>query len=275
MLAVREGPRRYVECETPTPQCIRCERNILGALLIDDDAFQAAAELTPGDFCMREHATVFSAFLEIRESGGGFDLPIIVDHLNSTGRLEAAGGPNYVASLVDGMPVRYKIEQEIRRELETSARRELANLGDALFREASAGILEPRELLALHQKSVDSFSARFRNGIGAETNRRFSTARELFAAKSDPTQWIVPGIAAAGTVSVLSGKVKLAGKTTFALAAAAAVVGGRAFLDAQTTTTPVVYLTEQSRSSFREAIDRAKLTDSDLLSVIFWHEVYQ
>lgn len=259
----------------PLPRSIHCERNILGALLINRDAFQAVVKLSPGDFHATQHSILFAACMSIHEVTGGVDLPILVDHLKSTGKLDSAGGLEYVAGLLDGMPVRFNIEQEVGSVLEAADRRELATLGDSLFRDALTGMFDASELLVRHHDSVNSVSARLRSRVWAETTRLSCSARDLFSAESEPTQWIVPGVVALGTVSVLSGKVKQAGKTTFALAAAAAAIRGTRFLDAQTIKTPVVYLTEQPRSSFREAVQRAQLVDSDLLRIIFWHEVYR
>lgn len=76
---------------------------------------------------------------------------------------------------------------------------------------------------------------------------------------------------ARGAVTELVAKVK-AGKTTLALGMCAAAVRGELFAGLPTAPTRcVVYLTEQGDASFREAIRRARLLDSEALAVLSYH----
>lgn len=86
----------------------------------------------------------------------------------------------------------------------------------------------------------------------------------------DEVPWIVPGIAAMGASTELVGRPKAAGKTTFLLAFAKAAVSGGVFLGALVSRTRVLYLTEQSGTSFRRAIVRAGLEDSPDFYVLTW-----
>jgi len=86
----------------------------------------------------------------------------------------------------------------------------------------------------------------------------------------DEVPWIVPGIAAMGASTELVGRPKAAGKTTYLLALAKAAVSGGVFLGAQVPRTRVLYLTEQSGTSFRRAIVRAGLEDSPDFHLLTW-----
>jgi len=78
----------------------------------------------------------------------------------------------------------------------------------------------------------------------------FITAPELTESDDEPVAWIVPDYIAEGSTTQLTGQPK-AGKTTLALCLADAVASGRPFLGRPTTKGPVVYLTEQTKSSFK------------------------
>lgn len=116
-------------------------------------------------------------------------------------------------------------------------------------------------------------SAQYRNEVWAERNFRFRTAREVAEATPPEVDWVARGIVARGSLTELAGKIKAAGKTTFATHLCHQVVGGLPFLDACTAQGPVVYLTEQGESSFREALRRAELLENDDFHVLFWHDV--
>jgi len=261
--------------ENRPPRSLYCERSILGSILLNSDAFKAAAVLEPSDFLLTQHAIIFAAYLELRESGRAIDLVVLIDYLDARGKLDASGGAAYVSGLLDGIPRQFNIESEIRSVLAASDRRELAALGDGLYKNALDSSLSPSQLLGNHRKALEALSSRLERGVGAENICDIScSAKQLFSSTSNPTEWIVPGIVAAGTTSLLFGKVKQAGKTTFALEAAAAITSGRSFLGIPTRQTDVVYLSEQGPGSFREAIQRAGLQASDSLHIVFSHRVH-
>jgi len=106
----------------------------------------------------------------------------------------------------------------------------------------------------------------------AERKLTFHTAREISTATSSGPSWRVEGFAANGAIAELVGKIKAAGKTTFAMHLCRAVLSGDPFMGFKTIQGPVVFMTEQSRSSFREALRRADLLDRDDFVVLFWHD---
>ena len=104
---------------------------------------------------------------------------------------------------------------------------------------------------------------------------RVYTARELAALTAGAAPWRVRPFLADGAITELDGKPKAAGKTTFATHLCRALLAGQPFLGAPTRPCPVVYLTEQSAATFREALRRADLLARDDLHVIHWRDAYQ
>jgi replicative DNA helicase len=91
--------------ERPLPQNIEAERSVLGAVLMDNHALNAAIEkLRPDDFFLDQHRRIFIQMIELGEAQQSIDLVTLSEQLRRKGDLEAAGGPAYIAQLVDGMP---------------------------------------------------------------------------------------------------------------------------------------------------------------------------
>ena len=103
------------------------------------------------------------------------------------------------------------------------------------------------------------------------SNIRFYKASELGADPSVAVNWVVDGLVARGSIDDLVAKVK-AGKTTFLLYLSRSVLEGEEFLGCKTIKMSVVYLTEQPKPSFRDALDRVGLLGRQDFHVLFWQD---
>ncbi len=91
--------------EKPLPNNLEAERSVLGAILLDNHALNAAMEtLRPEDFFLPQHQRVFTHMIALGESQQAIDLVTLTDELHRKGELDASGGAPYLASLADGMP---------------------------------------------------------------------------------------------------------------------------------------------------------------------------
>jgi replicative DNA helicase len=91
--------------EKPLPNNLDAERSVLGAVLLDNNALNAAIEnLKPEDFFLDQHRRVFTQMIALGEAQQAIDLITLTEELHRRGDLEAAGGAPYLASLADGMP---------------------------------------------------------------------------------------------------------------------------------------------------------------------------
>jgi len=88
------------------------------------------------------------------------------------------------------------------------------------------------------------------------------TARELLTMTPERPEWIAEPLVARYCISDLVAGPKV-GKSTLALALAAAVVTGQPFLGKPTIRTRVLYLTEERGPTFRAALDRVQITSED------------
>src|SRR6202049_643488 len=91
--------------EKPLPNNLDAERSVLGAILLDNNALNAAIEnLKPEDFFLDQHKRVFTQMIALGESQQAIDLVTLTEELHRRGDLDASGGAPYLASLADGMP---------------------------------------------------------------------------------------------------------------------------------------------------------------------------
>jgi replicative DNA helicase len=96
--------------ERPLPHNIDAERSILGAVLLDNHALNAAVQvLRSEDFFLQQHRHIFERMVHLGEKqaildGQGIDLITLMEDLTRTGELEAAGGVAYLSMLADGLP---------------------------------------------------------------------------------------------------------------------------------------------------------------------------
>jgi replicative DNA helicase len=82
------------------PQAIEVEEAVLGALMLEREAFVGVADvLIEESFYKEEHRTIFKVIKELSMQDKAVDLLIITQELKNRGLLEQVGGPVYVTQL--------------------------------------------------------------------------------------------------------------------------------------------------------------------------------
>jgi len=94
-----------ITLERPLPHNLEAERSILGAVLLDNHALNAAVEtLRSEDFFLTQNRLIFERMIQLGEKQQPIDTVTLVEELVRKGQLEAAGGVSYVSQLMDGLP---------------------------------------------------------------------------------------------------------------------------------------------------------------------------
>jgi replicative DNA helicase len=97
------------------PANVEAERSILGAILLDNFAYNQAAEhLRAEDFSLDSHRRIYSRMVDLSESSRPIDMITLVEELDRRKELEAIGDVGYISSLLDGVPDRPSIEHYVR-----------------------------------------------------------------------------------------------------------------------------------------------------------------
>jgi len=82
------------------PQAVKMEEAVLGACLIEKDAFgQISDYLKPESFYDSKHQHIYRAITSLASENKPIDLLTVTEELRKMGKLEQAGGPLYMAEL--------------------------------------------------------------------------------------------------------------------------------------------------------------------------------
>jgi replicative DNA helicase len=94
------------------PQAVEAEQSVLGSILIDPEAILKVAEfLRPVDFYRAQHADIYESMLGLHGQREPIDLVTLGDELARRERLDAVGGPAYLANLMNAVPTAVHVEQ--------------------------------------------------------------------------------------------------------------------------------------------------------------------
>jgi replicative DNA helicase len=97
------------------PANVDAERSILGAILLDNFAYNQAAEhLRVEDFSLDSHRRIYTRMVDLAESSRPIDMITLIEELERHKDLEAIGDVAYVSSLVEGVPERPSIEHYVK-----------------------------------------------------------------------------------------------------------------------------------------------------------------
>jgi replicative DNA helicase len=97
------------------PANVEAERSILGAILLDNFAYNQAAEhLRTEDFSLDSHRRIYTRMVDLAESSRPIDMITLIEELERNKDLQAIGDVAYVSSLVEGVPERPSIEHYVK-----------------------------------------------------------------------------------------------------------------------------------------------------------------
>ncbi len=97
------------------PANVEAERSILGAILLDNFAYNQAAEhLRIEDFSLDSHRRIYGRMVDLAETSRPIDMITLVEELDRHKDLQAIGDVGYVSSLLHGVPDRPSIEHYVK-----------------------------------------------------------------------------------------------------------------------------------------------------------------
>lgn len=91
--------------ERTLPSNLEAERAVLGALLLNPDAYDAVGEvLTATDFYRDAHRRIYSAIGGLYEAKSAVDFLTVVSELGRRGEVDESLNAGYISKLTDGLP---------------------------------------------------------------------------------------------------------------------------------------------------------------------------
>jgi replicative DNA helicase len=146
------------EVATPArtlPHNLEAEKSVLGAILIQNEAFNHAAELIDSkDFFRDAHRRIFDRMIALSERGDAIDFVTLKEELSRGGDLDEVGGPAYIASLADGVPRSANVEYYAKIVKEKSTLRSLIHSANKILVDAYEAEEEPDLLLDEAERSI-------------------------------------------------------------------------------------------------------------------------
>ena len=141
--------------EKTLPHSAEAERAVLGAILLDNDTLDQAAEmLKADDFYVEGHRTVFSTMLALSSSSKAIDSLTLREELLRRDSLEAVGGVVYIASLLDGVPRVSNLEHYANIIREKSLLRRLVHSANEILVRSFSDEEDPGHLLEAAEKAI-------------------------------------------------------------------------------------------------------------------------
>lgn len=255
----RAGPRAVERViEAPLPHNADAERSVLGAVLLDNKALGVAVELLqPADFFLPQHQRLYKRMLALGERQQPIDLVTLAEELDRAGELDAAGGPAYLAQLIDGVPRVSNVAEYAQIVKQKALLCSVIRTAEAIKLQAQAQDGDDSETIL--GRAAESFAELAK--VSGQSGLRLFSAKEIVEAGQESKDYLIFPIALPGIVVEIDGLQKLAGKTTFVLSAIRAALGGESFLGRPARPIRALYVTEENPQTFAVALERTGLGD--------------
>src|SRR6478736_3231560 len=119
------------------PQAKDLEEAVLGAIMLEKNAFDAVIEiLKPECFYVEAHQRIFSAMQTLTNKSQPIDILTVAEELRSKEELEMVGGPYYVTKLTNAVVSSAHIEAHARIILQKFIQRELIRISGEIIGDA-------------------------------------------------------------------------------------------------------------------------------------------
>jgi replicative DNA helicase len=137
------------------PHNLEAEKCVLGAILINNHAFNQAAEVIDStDFFRDAHRRIFDKIVALTDRREPVDLVTLKDELARSNELDEVGGPAYISSLTDGVPRSANVEYYAKIVKERSTLRRLIQSANDVLTKAYDAEEDADDLLDEAERSI-------------------------------------------------------------------------------------------------------------------------
>ena len=143
------------------PQALEVEDAVLGALMIDKDAYAVICELLrPESFYDPRHQMIYEAIRDLNMNERPVDVLTVTEQLAKSGNLEDVGGPGYVAELSSKVASSANIEYHAQIIAQKSLARQLISVSSVIQTKAFDETIDVEELMQEAEGSLFELSQR-------------------------------------------------------------------------------------------------------------------
>lgn len=119
------------------PQAVDLEEAVLGALMLEKEAVNAAIDiLQPKSFYKEAHQKIFAVILSLFQGSEPVDILTVTNELKQRGELEIVGGPYYITQLTNRVASAANIEYHARIIAQKYIQRELIRISSDIITDA-------------------------------------------------------------------------------------------------------------------------------------------
>ena len=141
------------------PQATDIEKAVLGALMIDKDAYAIVCEiLRPESFYEPRNQMVYTAIRDLSMEEKPVDMLTVADQLAKLGKLEQVGGPGYIAELSSGVATSANIEYHANIIAQKSLARQLISFASSIQTKAFDETIDVEDLMQEAEGSLFELS---------------------------------------------------------------------------------------------------------------------
>jgi len=137
------------------PHNLDAERSVLGAIILDNGAFNAAAEiLEAGDFYGEDHRRLYEAMVRLQEDGEPIDPVTLAEQLGKNGSPDRSHDASQIGSLVEGLPRTFNVGHYARIVKEKASLRNLISSASSIIDSALQAGDDADEIIDRAERSI-------------------------------------------------------------------------------------------------------------------------
>ena len=137
------------------PNSLEAEQSVVGAMLIDRDAIQIAAEIVnPDDFYNRQLGTLFETMVELDREGSAVDVVTLQNRLREKNVPPAVSSVEFISDLVSMVPTSANVKYYAQIVADKSTLRKLIHVSEDTMNDCYAGTEDMDGLLNNVEKRV-------------------------------------------------------------------------------------------------------------------------
>ena len=223
------------------PADVDAERAALGAILIDGGASaEVVGKLRPGDFYSPRHRTIYEAIATLQLRQEPVDFLTVSSEISRRGTFNGGDPDLYLSDLIGSVPSAINVASYVATVREMARRRQLIALAERAARDAWALDMPIGESVA----HLVSHARDLAEDAHDRPRYELHVAAEALEPQP-PVPWVISGLFAEGSVSLLVGDPGTA-KTYSTLDAAVCVASGEPWLEFATVQGAVLVIDEES-----------------------------
>ncbi len=130
------------------PHNLEAEQAVLGALLLNwSSVGDVVTYLRSGNFYSQQNQVIYESLMHLFSTGTKGDILTLVDDLTKNGKIQEAGGVEYISSLTDIVPTSANVEYYAKIVLDQSTRRDLIKISSEIKAESFDETKDSRRIL--------------------------------------------------------------------------------------------------------------------------------